>query len=82
MLIGILQEKDSIASKILSDLNVNQEKLYSEIWKILNDYSDDVKHEKKSETNTKTLNQYGMDLTKKAREGRLDPVIRKKERDQ
>lgn len=78
LLIGILQENESIAAKILTELNVNQEKMYSEIWKVLNDFSDDGKQENKSETNTKTLNHYGLDLTRKAREGKLDPVIGRK----
>ena len=74
LLIGILQEKDSVASKILLELNVNLEKTYNEIWKVLN-YFPDTKVSTKSENNIKTLNKYGIDLTKKAFEQKLDPVI-------
>ena len=74
LLIGILQEKDSVASKILLELNVNPDKIYNEIWKVLN-YFPDTKIDSKIESNTKTLNKYGIDLTKKAFDKKLDPVI-------
>ena len=37
LLIGILREGDSIAAKILLDLNVNIPKLYNEIIKVINE---------------------------------------------
>ncbi len=77
LLIGIIQEEDSVASKILSELNCNTNKLYNDILKVLNDYGDtDVnKSEKVTLSSTKTLNQYGTDLTSRAKNGKLDPVI-------
>ncbi len=77
LLIGILQEEDSVASKILLDLNCNMERLYNEILNVLSDYgdTDTSKSEKNNYNNTKTLNQYGTDLTLKAKNGKLDPVI-------
>lgn len=92
LLIGILREGDCVAAKILLDLNVNIPKLYNEIIKVINEgedyqgenlsnYSDGAKRRGKGSYNqTPTLNQFGEDLTKKAEEGKLDPVIgRKKE---
>ncbi len=93
LLIGILREGDCVAAKILLDLNVNIPKLYNEIIKVINegeDYnsSDNASNStngakrrgKGSYNQTPTLNQFGEDLTKKAEEGKLDPVIgRKKE---
>ena len=85
LLIGIVREADSIAVRIMLDLNVNLQKLYNEIVKTINEY-DVVEEKNKSQTksnsynSTPTLNQFGSDLTKVAREGKLDPVIgRKKE---
>ena len=92
LLIGILREGDCVAAKILLDLNVNIPKLYNEIVKVINegeDYSssDDSstnsnggkRRGKGSYNQTPTLNQFGQDLTKKAEEGKLDPVIGRKQ---
>ena len=87
MLLGILKEGDSIAARILIELNTNIPKLYTEIVKVINegeDYNGDLsggKNGKKrgSYNSTPTLNQFGEDLTQKAEEGKLDPVIGRKE---
>ncbi len=92
ILIGILREGDCIAAKILLDLNVNIPKLYNEIIKVIKEGEDnnqDViessnssgksKRGKGSYNQTPTLNQFGEDLTKKAEEGKLDPIIGRKE---
>ena len=87
LLIGILREADSIAARILLDLNVNIPKLYNEIIKVINDeeIGEDGANTKKetrrkgSYNSTATLNQFGEDLTKKAEEGKLDPVVGRKE---
>ena len=83
LLIGIMREPDSIAVRILLELNVNPQKLYDEIIKSINEFetSDDNKETGKykgSFNQTQTLNQFGNDLTKNAEEGKLDPVIGRK----
>ncbi len=87
LLIGILREGDCIAARILLELNVNIPRLYNEIVKVINEGEDlqgeekDGKAERKtgSYNQTTTLNQFGEDLTKKATEGKLDPIIGRKE---
>ena len=86
LLIGIMKEGDSVAVRIMLDLNVEPQKLYNEIVKVLNDdalTSNDGKNsnygQKGSYNQTTTLNQYGTDLTKKAEEGKLDPIIGRKD---
>ena len=88
LLIGILREGDSIAARILIELDTNIPKLYNEIIKVINegeDFSKEDKNNGKTErrsgsyNSTPTLNQFGEDLTKKAEEGKLDPVIGRKE---
>ena len=83
LLLGILREEDSVAIRILLDLNVNIQKLYNELIKVVNE---DITGEKEKNTKiggsynqTQTLNQYGTDLTKQAIEGKLDPVIGRKD---
>ena len=83
ILIGILKEGDSVAARILLDLGADPQKLYNEIVKIINEETD-LKNEtedtrKSSFNSTPTLNQYGNDLTKQAKDGKLDPVIGRKE---
>ena len=80
ILVGIMREGDSVAVRIMMDLNVNPQKLYNEIVKTINEIEPkDAKETKKqglgSYNTTPTLNQYGSDLTKKAKEAGLDPVI-------
>ncbi len=40
LLIGIMREGDSVAVRIMLDLNVNPQKLYNEIVKVLNEYDE------------------------------------------
>ena len=85
LLIGIMREADSIAVRIMLELNVNPQKLYNEIVKVINEYDNGEQTNKEvnksnSYNSTPTLNQFGSDLSKLAQEGKLDPVIgRKKE---
>lgn len=86
LLIGIMREGDSVAVRIMMDLNVNPQKLYNEIVKVLSEYGDsegqaDGSKQVKpsgSYNSTPNLNQFGNDLTKSAVEGKLDPVIGRK----
>lgn len=80
ILSGIMREGDSVAVRIMMDLNVNPKKLYNELVKMINETKGQESESKRtsnggSYNSTPTLNQYGSDLTKKAREGKLDPVI-------
>ena len=86
LLIGIMREGDSVAVRIMMDLNVNPQKLYNEIVKVINEDENAGVSDKQpkgkargSYNQTPTLNQYGTDLTKKATDGKLDPVIGRKD---
>ena len=82
LLMGIMHETDSIAVRILMDLNINPQKLYNEIIKILSEYEMVTQESNNSKSrsdnsynSTPTLNQFGIDLTEIAQAGKLDPVI-------
>ena len=84
ILIGLLKESECIAIRILESLDIKIDKIYSDIADILNDYESEVNNqanqkEEKKNSNTQNLNQFGNDLTKQAREGKLDPVIGRNE---
>ncbi len=87
LLIGLLREGDSIAYRILLELDVSIQKLFNEIIKVINEGEDFSGSERSTKTERKngsynqtpTLNQFGEDLTKKAIEGKLDPIVGRKE---
>ena len=85
LLMGILREGDSIAVRIMIELNVDLPKIYNEIVNVINE-TEDISQDKGSNkggkgsfNSTPTLNQFGEDLTKKAVDGKLDPVIGRSE---
>jgi len=69
ILLGLIDEGEGVAGKILKDKGITREKVLSFIEK-----KEKVKKEKKY-TKTPTLDQFSRDLTKLAKEGKLDPVI-------
>ena len=86
LLIGIMKEGDSIAVRIMLNLKINPQQLYNEMIKIIDeDAQENEKKNKKSNEKvnnnfslTPTLNQYGTELTWQARQGKLDPIIGRK----
>ena len=84
LLIGIMKEGDCVATRIMLEEDVNPQGLYNELVKVLNEEGEESNESnsslsKGSYNSTPTLNQYGTDLTKQAKEGKLDPVIGRKE---
>ncbi|MDR0380367.1 MAG: ATP-dependent Clp protease ATP-binding subunit [Oscillospiraceae bacterium] len=85
LLLGILQESDSVAARLLTSMGVDIRLLYQTIAGTLGAEPSRQgsgagsggkrgrSHERHRET--KTLNQFGRDLTDYAREGRLDPTV-------
>jgi len=78
LLIGILKEGESVAVRILMDLGLEPQKLYSEVLKMFTEEAPGaagVPKNHATSSNTPTLNQFGRDLTEMAREAKFDPVI-------
>ena len=81
LLLAIMKENDCVAVRIITDLDVEISKIYSEIAKVINEeeYDKDIKrdktHERGSSANTTTLNQFGEDLTLQAENGKFDNII-------
>ena len=72
ILLGIIREGDGVAYRILQDLTRDVDTIR---WRIL--ANTDSKQSKP--VNTPFLDEYGRDLTKNAREGKLDPVVGREE---
>ncbi len=75
ILLGILREGDGVAFRILQDLARDVDTIR---WRVLA-HSDPKQQDQQKPVNTPFLDEYGRDLTKEAREGKLDPVIGRSE---
>ena len=79
LLLAIMKEGDSVASRIITELGVDIQKLFADLVRILtedNNGNNTANNKKSFSTSqTPTLNQYGKDLTNEAADGKLDPII-------
>ncbi len=75
LLLAIIADLDCVAARILTTLNVNLQKLWQEILVAIGENPREYQEEGNGAHSTEVLEQYGMDLTAQAAEGKLDPVI-------
>ncbi len=81
LLLGLLREGEGVAARILKNLDIDVEQARAEI---LNELESGLTPSmkdmpEKKDTETPALKAFGRDLTEMAREGRLDPVIGRRE---
>ena len=77
LLIGLMREGEGVPAGVLESLGVTLDKIRAETSRIL---SQNVQSEQRggrgrSSSGTPTLDQLGVDLTKAARDGKLDPTV-------
>lgn len=78
LLIGLMREGEGVAAGVLESLGVTLEKVRGETTHILSQSANQPSgssSQKPTGSRTPTLDELGVDLTKMAREGHLDPVI-------
>lgn len=83
LLIAIIKHPDSVAFRLLTAMNITVTKLYADVLAAMglepavakNELNSLKAKEKKGKSATPTLDQYSRDLTKLAKEGKLDPVV-------
>ena len=78
ILVGIIKDGDGVGANVLASSGVNFGNIYNDISASCEPaFSDTTKNQpkKKGADKTPTLDQFGRDLTKMAKEGRFDPVI-------
>ena len=78
ILLAIIKEGDNIAARILYTLGINLQKMYVDTLAAMGEDTNLAKDDlnpRKKRNPTKTLDQYSRDLTKLAKEEKLDPVI-------
>ena len=85
ILASLIKESDSVAVRILNTIGVNLQKLYVDLKVACGQDPASAKTEfnsqknKNKKSNTPMIDQYAKDLTKAAKEGKLDPVIGRKD---
>ncbi|MBT7121509.1 MAG: AAA family ATPase, partial [Clostridia bacterium] len=78
ILYALISEKEGVAHKILSDIGADMHELGEEIVKIAGE-SVTKAPDKAKTSKTPKLDAFGIDLTKMAKDGELDPVIGRSE---
>jgi ATP-dependent Clp protease ATP-binding subunit ClpC len=76
LLIAIADERDGHAARILSEFNVDKERIYSALQRIRGTAR---VQSPRAESHYQALEKYTVDLTEAARQGKLDPVIGREE---
>ena len=75
LLLGLIKEGEGVATRVLENLNVDLSKVRSQIIRSLGDNVEVASGNNSNRSKTPTLEEFGTDLTKKAAEQRLDPVV-------
>ncbi len=82
LLIAMIRESDCAAVRLLNTMDVSLQKLYVDLRSAMGEDGADAREElqysragRDGSASTPTLNSFSRDLTKLAREGKLDPVI-------
>ena len=78
LLIGLMREGEGVAAGVLESLGINLDKIRGETSRILSQSSQSPQgsgRRGKNTSKTPVLDELGIDLTKQAREGKLDPMV-------
>jgi len=75
LLLGLIREGEGVAARVLENLGVDLSKVRSQIIRSLGDNTEVASGNSATRSKTPTLEEFGTNLTQKATEGRLDPVV-------
>jgi ATP-dependent Clp protease ATP-binding subunit ClpC len=79
LLLGLIKEGSGVATRILTDMGIDIETIYSQVMKVLMESSHSTEAAAGGSTHrdskVPTLDEFGRDLTDLAREEKLDPVV-------
>ena len=83
LLISIVKEPECAASRLLNTMGVNVQKIYVDVLAAMgldgNLYKDEVAFRNQKKSEQSLLGMYSRDLTQLAKDGKLDPVIGRKD---
>jgi ATP-dependent Clp protease ATP-binding subunit ClpC len=75
LLLGLIREGEGVAARVLENLGVDLSKVRSQIIRSLGDNTEVASGNSTTRSKTPTLEEFGTNLTQKAVEGKLDPVV-------
>jgi ATP-dependent Clp protease ATP-binding subunit ClpC len=75
LLLGLIREGEGVAARVLENLGVDLSKVRSQIIRSLGDNTEVAAGNNTTRSKTPTLEEFGTNLTQKAVEGKLDPVV-------
>jgi len=75
LLLGLIREGEGVAARVLENLGVDLSKVRSQIIRSLGENTEATSGNNTTRSKTPTLEEFGTNLTQKATEGRLDPVV-------
>ena len=75
LLLGLIREGEGVAARVLENLSVDLSKVRSKIIQSLGENTEVATGSNAARSKTPTLSEFGTNLTQKATEGRLDPVV-------
>ena len=75
LLLGLIREGEGVAARVLENLSVDLSKVRSKIIRSLGENTEVASGSNATRSKTPTLAEFGTNLTQKATEGRLDPVV-------
>jgi ATP-dependent Clp protease ATP-binding subunit ClpC len=75
LLLGLIVEGEGVAARVLEELRVNLPKLRTEIIRALGENTEVSSGNNANRSKSPTLDEFGTNLTQKALDGKLDPVV-------
>ena len=75
LLLGLIREGEGVAARVLENLALDLTKIRTQVIRLLGDTAETTTGTSQNKGKTPTLEEFGSNLTQKAAEGKLDPVI-------
>jgi len=75
LLLGLIREGEGVAARVLENLALDLTKVRTQVIRLLGDTAEVTSGGAPNKGKTPTLEEFGSNLTQKAAEGKLDPVI-------
>ena len=75
LLLGLIREGEGVAARVLENLALDLTKIRTQVIRLLGDTAEATTGSPQNKGKTPTLEEFGSNLTQKAAEGKLDPVI-------
>lgn len=75
LLLGLIREGEGVAARVLENLGVDLSKVRTQVIRMLGETAEVTAGASQGRTKTPTLDEFGVNLTQMAAEGKLDPVV-------